>query len=279
MLTGPVPGGHADLGPEAHDQARAGRGRPGLARRLPPPVPDPRAGRGAGVLREGAAARSTSPRRACPSRCACSSTWSETTGRVPPVVDARDVPDGPAPRPRRPSAPPWTCPSTRPCSRGRRGRGRPTASGRRTGTPPSSARPASSPTVRRPTRCPRAWQPLLARCQPLYEQPRPAPHPGGRPRRRRPDAADVRRAQPRPGREHRRATRPPRRGRRQPVRLGRPGRRRRLGGPAPVRRADLPARASTSTGCARPRWRWRSPRSRPTTRSPPRSPGPCRPTT
>ena len=91
--------------------------------------------------------------------------------------------------------------STRRCCPGRPGRATPTASGRRTGTPASRPRPASRRTPpARATRCPTGWQPLLERCRPYYDALAPyrlAPA-------RRPDAAEVRRAQPRPGRRDRR---------------------------------------------------------------------------
>ena len=103
------------------------------------------------------------------------------------------------------------------------------------------------------------------RCRPLYENLRAAPTPG--PGGIAPSAATLRRAQPRPDREHQRPARASRRGGRQPVRLGRAGRRRRVGRAAAVRRPHLPARAAPRpAGRTRP-WRSRSRRFRRASRS------------
>ncbi len=68
----------------------------------------------------------------------------EQTGRVPPVIDARDVLKDPR-VPSVPSAKRWGSPSTSPCSPGPPGVARRTASGRSTGTAASRRQRRSSP--------------------------------------------------------------------------------------------------------------------------------------
>ena len=128
--------------------------------------------------------------------------------------DLRDVrrPGGRLPRPARRARgrPCARCASARRrrsttrCSPGRPARGTATGSGRRTGTPAFGPRPASRPTAPPAEPLPARLEPPRGACLPYYDElaPLPASRPAGGP-----DAADLRRAQPRPGRQHQRQAR------------------------------------------------------------------------
>ncbi len=255
------PGRDAAAVPEAHDPPPAAGHRPVRAGRAAARVPGARPGAGAHVLRQGARGADAGGPRAAPA------------GRAVRAVRR------PGRRRRRRAARPARRTLGLLCEAlGHRVRrrdavvaGRPARHRRRVGATlvrrrrgldrlravlPRQRRPAAGP----PAAAAGTVPALLRRA-------------GGVPTAvpRRADAAELRRAQPRPDGVDQRRAPAPRRGGGQPVRLRRAGRRRGVGGAAALRRPDLPARPSTSRGCGARRPRWRSRRSPPTRRSSSRS--------